>query len=271
MPETDHELLDAIRAGDRAALDRLLTRHQAAIYRFGAKMCRDEEDAKDVLQDTMMAAVRSIPEFRGTSALSTWLYAIARSFCIKKRRTSKFAPDRLESLEAQADQAEEVADARRTPEDDAAGRQIQQALDAAIAGLDPMYREVIVLRDVEGLSAPEVAEVMGLSVEAVKSRLHRARTAVRERIAPALGPPPQEAAGCSGVTELFSRQLEGEIGGDACAALEKHLEGCADCRGRCEALRATLALCKQAGGAAVPPDVERSVREALRRFIDARG
>lgn len=271
MPETDHELLEAIRTGDRGAMDRLLTRHQAAIYRFGAKMCRDEEDAKDVLQDTMMAAVRSIPEFRGGAALSTWLYAIARSFCIKKRRTSKFAPERIESLEAQAGQAEEIADARRSPEDDAAGRQLQHALDAAIADLDPMYREVIVLRDVEGLSAPEVAEVMGLSVEAVKSRLHRARTAVRERIAPALGPPAEESAGCRGVTELFSRQLEGEIGGNACAELEKHLEGCTACRGRCEALRATLALCKRAGGATVPPEVERSVREALRRFIDARG
>src|SRR6266540_237815 len=185
MDETDTELIDAVRNGDRRALERLLARHQPAIYRFGTKMCRDEEDAKDVLQETMFAAARAIPDFRGTSALSTWLYAIARSFCIKKRRTSKFAPERIDSLEAHAEQAAEIADARRTPEEDVAGRQIQSALDQAIAELDPMYREVIALRDVEGLSASEVAEVMGLSVEAVKSRLHRAGAPVDLPLQPA--------------------------------------------------------------------------------------
>ncbi|HET8540008.1 MAG TPA: sigma-70 family RNA polymerase sigma factor [Anaeromyxobacter sp.] len=274
MSDTDQDLLQAVRGGDRRALERLLARHQSQIYRFGAKMCRDEEDAKDVLQETMIAAARTIPEFRGTSAVSTWLYAIARSFCIKKRRTSKFAPERIDSLEAHAEQAAEIADPRRTPEEDVAGRQLQRALESAIGELDPMYREVLALRDVEGLSAAEVAEVMGLSVEAVKSRLHRARTAVREKIAPLLGPAgegvPAPGPGCQDVVELFSRRLEGEIDAGACAELEQHLKTCAACRGRCESLRSTLALCKQAGAAtAVPAHVERSVREALRRFLDA--
>jgi RNA polymerase sigma-70 factor (ECF subfamily) len=277
MPDTDLELLEAVRAGDRRALERLLARHQASIYRFGTKMCRNEEDAKDVLQDTLLAAARNVPDFRGSSTLSTWLYAIARSFCIKKRRTSKFAPERLESLEVHAQQVGQIADARRTPEEDAAGRQLQAALDDAIAELDPMYREVIALRDVEGLSAAEVAEVMGLSVEAVKSRLHRARSAVRERVAPLLSPGAPRAvtagagAGCHDVVEAFSRRLEGEIDGSACAALEKHLEQCAPCRLRCESLRATLALCREAGAAPVPAPVERSVREALRRFLAGQG
>jgi RNA polymerase sigma-70 factor (ECF subfamily) len=275
VSETDSELLEAVRAGDRRALERLLARHQNAIFRFGTKMCRDEEDAKDILQETMLAAARTMPEFRGTSALSTWLYAIARSFCIKKRRTSKFAPERIESLEAHAEQAAEIADERRSPEEDASGRQLRAALDAAIAELDPMYREVIALRDIEGLSAAEVGEVMGLSVEAVKSRLHRARTAVREKIAPLLGPVapaqggPAPGPGCQDVVELFSRRLEGEIDGSACAELERHLSSCAACRGRCDSLRTTLVLCKEAGAAAVPAHVERSVRDALRRFLDS--
>lgn len=273
MAETDRELLEAVRAGDRRALERLLARHQGAIYRFGTKMCRDEEDAKDVLQETMIAAARTLPEFRGDSALSTWLYAVARSFCIKRHRTSKFAPERLESLDANPEQATEVPDPGRTPEQDVAGRQLQAELDAAIHALDPMYREVIALRDVEGLSAAEVAGVMGLSVEAVKSRLHRARTAVRARIAPLLAPPEtaqaQPGAGCRDVVELFSRRLEGDIDGNACAELEKHLERCDGCRTRCETLRTTLALCKRAGSAPVPLHVERSVREALARFLAA--
>jgi RNA polymerase sigma-70 factor, ECF subfamily len=272
MPESDHDLLDAARAGDRRALERLLSRHEAEIYRFGARMCRDEEDGKDVLQETMIAAARTLPDFRGGSALSTWLYAIARSFCIKKRRTSKFAPERVDSLDASPEPARQVADARRSPEEDAAGRQLQQALDAAIRELDPMYREVLVLRDVEGLSAKEVAEVAGISVEAVKSRLHRARTGVRERLAPFLGEgevrPPDPGPGCADVAELFSRRLEGEIDAGACAELQKHLDGCAVCRGRCESLRATLTLCKRAGASPVPAHVERTVREARRRFLE---
>jgi RNA polymerase sigma-70 factor (ECF subfamily) len=270
MRETDQDLIAAARAGDRGALERLLERHQGAVYRFGMKMCREEEDAKDVLQETLFAAARTLPDFRGASSVSTWLYTIARSFCLKKRRTSKFAPT-LESLEAHDETATQVADARRGPEEAAAGRQLQLALDGAIAELEPMYREVLLLRDVEGLSASEVGEILGLTIEAVKSRLHRARVAVRERLAPLFSPAPEAAAlpgpGCQDVVTLFSRRLEGEIDGSACAELEAHLQTCASCRGRCESLRSTLTLCKSAGTAAVPPEVARSVRDALRRFL----
>jgi RNA polymerase sigma-70 factor, ECF subfamily len=270
MASTDQDLLAAARTGDRRALEKLLERHQPAVYRFGLKMCREAEDAKDVLQETLLAAARSLPEFRGASSVSTWLYTIARSFCIKQRRTSKFAPDRLESLDDQAAGAATVPDARRGPEDEVAGRQLRDALDDAIAGLEPMYREVLVLRDVEGLAAAEVAEVMGLSVEAVKSRLHRARVAVREKVAPALGPAAADVApgpGCVDVVTMLSRKLEGEIDGKDCADLETHVAGCASCRGRCDALQATLSLCKRAGTATVPPEVARAVREGLHSFL----
>jgi RNA polymerase sigma-70 factor (ECF subfamily) len=274
MPDTDQELLTAARGGDRAAMERLLGRYQAAVYRFGRKMCGAEEDAKDVLQETLVAAARNLPEFRGGSSLSTWLYTIARSFCIKSRRTSKFAPHRVESLEAHAEAAEEVPDGGRGPEEDAAGRQLRAVLDDAIASLEPMYREVLVLRDVEGLPASEVAEILGLGVEAVKSRLHRARVAVRERVAPhlsidAAGPARPATAACRDVVERFSRRLEDEIDRDACAELEAHLQGCPTCRGQCESLRTTLTLCQRAGAAPVPEDVAVSVRAALRRFLDS--
>ena len=273
MAITDQELIDAARSGDRRALESLLERHQAAVYRFGMKMCGESEDAKDVLQETLFAAARTLPEFRGASSVSTWLYTIARSFCLKKRRTSKFAPQRIESLESQAESAKQVPDARRGPEEDAAGRQLKVVLDAAIAELEPMYREVLVLRDVEGLSAQEVAEVMGLSVEAVKSRLHRARVAVRERVAPLLAPPeaaaPAPREGCQDVVTLLSRRLEGEIDSNTCAEMEAHLQKCPSCRGRCDSLRATLSMCRSAGAAPVPDDVARSVRDSLRRFVEA--
>jgi RNA polymerase sigma-70 factor (ECF subfamily) len=271
MATSDQELLEQARAGDRGALERLLERHQRRVFRFGMKMCGEEEDAKDVLQETLIAAARGIRDFRGASSVSTWLYTIARSFCIKRHRTSKFAPGQVESLEERSREVQGMPDASRGPEEAAVGNQVRSALQSAIGALDPMYREVLVLRDVEGLSAPEVAEVLGLSVEAVKSRLHRARVVVRQQLAAVLGTPepapvPSEKP-CPDIVELFSRKLEGEISGSVCAEIEEHVRACEPCRVRCDSLRATLSLCSQSGEE-VPPRVVQSVRDALRRVIE---
>jgi RNA polymerase sigma-70 factor (ECF subfamily) len=269
---TEHDLLERARSGDRRALESLLERQQAQIYRFGMRMCRDPEDAKDVLQDTLLAMARSVHDFRGASSISTWLYAIARSFCIKKRRKGKFAPAEERSLDG--DDAREVgrlADPGQTPEDQLASKQVQEALESAIRVLAPSYREVLLLRDVEGLTAPEVAEVLGISVQAVKSRLHRARQTVRAAVAPRLGIPdqPVDAAGhCPDVLAVLSRHLEGEVSADACAEMERHLRGCGGCRNACEGLRKTLALCRTVGPSVdVPAPVQASVKRALRDFL----
>lgn len=267
----DHELFAAARDGDKGALEELLERHQGRVYRFGIKMCRDPEDAKDVLQDTLLAMARGVRDFRGVSSISTWLYTIARSFCIKKRRKGKFDPEREESLDTDAaPEAARLADPARAPDDVLAGKEVEQVLERAIRSLDPMYREVLLLRDVEGLTAPEVAEVLGLSTQAVKSRLHRARLMVREQVAPLLGIPGAPAAPgtCPDVLTLFSRHLEDEISADVCAEMERHLEGCPRCRGACDSLKRTLALCRTAGSSAeVPAAVQASVKVALRNFL----
>lgn len=293
MEPSDTALLERARSGDRDALEDLLARHQRRVYRFGLKMCRDPEDAKDVLQETLLAVARNVKDFRGASSVSTWLYTIARSFCIKKRRRSRFAPEQEESLDAREPglEARQIVDPGRGPEDELAGRQIEAALEQAIGGLDPMYREVLVLRDVEGLSAPEVGEVMGLTVEAVKSRLHRARVAVRASVAPLLGAPdptvaapaptPARAAaptpplaaapvagGCPDIVLLFSEHLEGEISASVCADMEQHLSRCPACRSKCDSLQRTLALCRAAPLPEVPEAVQADVRRALQRFIE---
>lgn len=268
---SDERLLAAARAGDKDALESLLERHQAQVYRFGMKMCRDSEDAKDVLQDTLFAAARGVREFRGASSLSTWLFTIARSFCIKKRRRSKFAPDEERSLDTDAAfEATRHAKQGESAEEALAGKQVERALEQAIASLDPMYREVLLLRDVEGLTAPEVAEVAGISVQAVKSRLHRARLAVRERVAPLLGiePSPPPSGGCPDVLTMFSQHLEDQISAERCAEMQRHLEGCDRCRGTCESLRRTLAMCRTLAPATpVPPSVQASIKAALRDFL----
>ncbi len=268
---SDERLLAAARAGDKQALETLLERHQEQVYRFGLKMCRDPEDARDVLQDTLLAMARSVRDFRGSSSLSTWLYTIARSFCIKKRRRSKFAPEEQQSLDSEAaGGARQLAAPGDTPDQAFAARQVERALERAIAALDPMYREVLLLRDVEGLTAPEVAEVLGVSVQAVKSRLHRARLSVRERVAPLLGvePEPPLPGGCPDVLMTLSRHLEDEISSERCAEMERHLEGCARCRGTCDSLKRTLALCRTVGPSApVPAPLQASVRTALRSYL----
>lgn len=285
LETSDAALLERARGGDRRALDDLLGRHQRRVYRFGLKMCRDPEDAKDILQETLLAVARTVKDFRGASSVSTWMYTIARSFCIKKRRRSKFAPAEEESLDARAPgtEARQVADPARAPDESLAGRQIEAALEQAIGSLDPMYREVLILRDVEGLTAPEVAEVMGLTVEAVKSRLHRARVAVREAMGPLLAiprfpaepgaplPAPAPSEACPDIVQLFSRHLEGEISASVCADMERHLARCPSCQSRCDSLQRTLSLCKAAPlpevPGKVPEEIQASVRKALQRFI----
>lgn len=266
----DAELLTLARNGDKAALTALLERHQAQVYRFGMRMCRDPEDAQDVLQETLLAMARGVRDFRGASSISTWLYTIARSFCIKKRRRSKFAPEET-SLDAAATSAESLMDPAQHPDEALAGKQVEQALEQAIHALDPNQREVLILRDVEGLTAPEVAEVLGISVQAVKSRLHRARIAVRDSVSPVLGVPtdaPASTDSCPDVLTLFSQHIEDEISSDVCLEMERHLERCTRCRGACDSLKRTLALCRTAAGdTEVPAPVQMKVRRAVQEFL----
>jgi len=270
--ETD-AVVRAARDGSAEALDALLRRHQPQVFRFGLKMCGNRDDASEVLQETLFAAARTLHGFRGAASLSTWLYAIARSFCIKKRRRGVFAPD-LVSLESEPQAAAAVPDRGRDPERTLADREIEAALQAAIAALDDGAREVLLLRDVEGLSAAEVAEVTTLSVPAVKSRLHRARAEVRARLAPLLAPVPGDARrrprGCPDVVELLSRHLEGEIGRDDCAEMERHVAGCAACDAACRSLRETLHLCRSAPAPDVPDTLQESIRLGIRDVLAER-
>ena len=260
---SDEELVKAAQAGDRAAVETLLARHEQQIYRFGMRMCGHPEDAKEVLQETMLAMAQSLPTFRGQSSISTWLYTIARSFCIKQRRLHKEEPATHESLDA----AVAVPIAGASPEDAAAARQTDAVLNRAIESLAPEYREVLWLRDAEGLTAAEVGAALGLTIEAVKSRLHRARVAVRAEVAQRLGAEAPALPGCPDIASLLSQHLEGDITSDVCATMESHLAGCARCRATCDSLRDVLARCRRAGDDGVPVAVQQRVRIALQDLL----
>jgi RNA polymerase sigma-70 factor (ECF subfamily) len=265
--------LEAARQGDAAALEALLVRYQPHLYRFGLRMCGNVEDAGEVAQESLISMARSLGDFRGDSSVSSWLYTIARRFCIKKRRRSKFAPAREESLDSPGTDVQRLADPAPSPEEQATHRELATVLTHAIDALDPSHREVLVLRDVEGLSAPEVARILGVSVDAVKSRLHRARVAVRQEVAPVFARPAIESprgAMCPDILTLFSRHLEGEIDPSVCAAMEAHLAQCSHCRHTCESLRRTLAMCRQLPTPEVPPSLEASIKAAIHAFLDQR-
>jgi RNA polymerase sigma-70 factor (ECF subfamily) len=265
----DDALLAAARAGNAAALETLLVRYQPRVYRFGVKMCGNAEDAGDVVQDTLLAMARSVREFRGDSSVATWLYTIARRFCVRNRRRGKFAPAREDSLDALGPHdSQRLADPAPSPEQQAAGREIEDVLTQAIRCLEPAQREVLLLRDVEGLTAPEVARVLGISVQAVKSRLHRARRAVREQVAPAVGATPAgSSTSCPDVVSLLSQHLEGDIAPEVCARMESHVAQCERCRDVCESLKRTLAQCRAVPAATVPATVANRVREAIRDYL----
>ncbi|MBK8172389.1 MAG: sigma-70 family RNA polymerase sigma factor [Sandaracinaceae bacterium] len=265
----ERTLVARAQEGEEKAIAELLSRYQGRIYRFGMRMCSGREDAEDVLQETLLAMARSIRTFRGASSLSTWLYSIARSQCIKKRARERRNVD--VALGVNAPGARSAAeDDSPLPDQVVSDAEIGNILNHAISSLDDGQREVLVLRDVEGLSAGEVADVVGVSVDAVKSRLHRARLAVRERVAPHLAefrtPAPREAA-CPDVLMLFSRHQEGEISADLCAEMEKHLETCAGCRDACGSLQKTLALCHASTAPHVPDALQESVRHSLREIL----
>ncbi|MBK8259215.1 MAG: sigma-70 family RNA polymerase sigma factor [Polyangiaceae bacterium] len=268
--EVASEVLLRARVGDPVALATLVESVQNRVYSFSLKMCTQPEDAKDVLQETLLSLVRDIGKFRGDSTLSTWLYTVARSHCIKKRRRGKHAPQAVLSWEDEVDQDEVATDGAALPDESLSQKQLDEVIKAAIVRLSPPYREVFVLRDVEGLSANEVAAVVGIGVEAVKSRLHRARLSVREWVAPALDGkilPSQSPGSCPDVLTLLSKNMEGEISQQTCADMEKHLASCSRCRGACDSLRKTLFACRSTAGDEVPKSVQHSVKVALQQFF----
>ena len=274
MDPPEKQLLAAAQAGDRRAMERLLAAEAPRVARFAARMCRNPSDAEEVAQEALIAAVRTLPNFRADASLSTWLYTIVRSFCIKQRRRGRTVRQADTSLDDPASAASfQSADEHPRPDADMADRELGAAIEHAVGTLAPMYREVLVLRDMEGLSAQEVADALGLRVDAVKSRLHRARIAVREQLTPVLEMPrdPDTAHGsCPDVLATYSRHMEGEIRPETCAAMEAHLAQCPRCQGRCDSLRRTLLLCKTSPGPAVAPSTQQLVRVALQRALAQR-
>jgi RNA polymerase sigma-70 factor (ECF subfamily) len=262
MPTVD-ALIERAKGGDAAALEQLLTSVAPAVHRHGLRMCKSADDADDVLQDTLLAIASHLGDFEGRSSFSSWVFALARSACVRRRRGLKNRP-------AISDEAvPEPSDEAPTPEQSAADSELSRALGRALDGLPDDYREVILLRDMEGLTAPETAESLGVSVDAVKSRLHRAREALRDALRPMLEPgAAAPAPACPEMALLWSRKLEGDLSQHDCSEMQKHFAVCPACSAACHALKRALLACRTSAGSTVPSRVQAHVKAAMREWIE---
>ena len=220
----DAAVLDRARVGDRDAMERVLESVAPSIRRFAVTMCKNDADADDVVQDALLTIATKLDSFEGRSSFATWAFTLARTACSRRRRGLKNRPaEGDDALDTQPSEA-------RGPEERVSDQEIGALVARALDTLPEDYRAVLLLRDGEGLTAPEAAAVLGTTVDALKSRLHRARSALREALVPVIGgDAPRPAPDCPDVVAALSTKLEGDLDSQACARMEKHVESCRAC------------------------------------------
>jgi RNA polymerase sigma-70 factor (ECF subfamily) len=187
IKDKDFELIRAINSGQFDRFPDLVKRYEQKLYNFSLRMCRDPADAEDIVQETFLNVFKYLKDFRYETKFKNWLYRVAASTCIKKRRKSKFAPQRELSLDefypqSEAEVSDQVPDWAQMPLDKVLSNELLDKINEAIVKLPEKYRLVIVLRDIEGFSTAETAQILNLSDANVKVRLHRARLFLRDKL-----------------------------------------------------------------------------------------
>jgi RNA polymerase sigma-70 factor (ECF subfamily) len=180
----DAELVRLAQGGETRAFDELVRRYQDKVYRLSYKILRHEDDAAEALQDALLSAYRGLKNFKAESTFSTWLYRVATNAALMKYRKRRDGHVSLERSQSDNEDAEPLAlpDWSAQPLDELLDTETREVMQEGIDRLPEELRIVFVLRDVEGLSNGEVSEVLDLSIPAVKSRLHRARLQLRNRL-----------------------------------------------------------------------------------------
>jgi RNA polymerase sigma-70 factor (ECF subfamily) len=231
------------------------------------RVCGQREDAEDTMQEVLLKSVPHLPKFDSPKALVVWLYKVAKNRCLMTRRRSKFAPNPDLSLEELMPDRKELerlgTDGSINPEAFAIRSQEAGRLRDAIQRLPPQYRIVLVLRDMEGLTDEEVAEITGLRSGTVRVRLHRARLFVRKELMKGLklrsgraavaspvssqqpGNEQPRPARCKAMFAELSNYLDEQLDDSLCEELERHLNGCEPCKVFLSSLEATIKQCRK--------------------------
>ena len=180
----DDELVRFAQGGENRAFDELVRRYQDKVYRLCYKILRHEDDAAEALQDAFLSAYRGLKNFKAESTFSTWLYRVATNASLMKYRKRRDKHVSLDQSQSQEDEAEplQLPDWSAQPPEELLTAEMREVMAESIERLPEELRKVFVLRDIRELSNDEVSKELNLSVAAVKSRLHRARIALRERL-----------------------------------------------------------------------------------------
>lgn len=188
---SDDVLVERFRGGDRQAFEELVRRHRSRIYHLALRMTKNEQEALEIVQETFLSAYRKLPEFRGESAVGSWIHRIAANFALMRLRHKKVVDGVEEPLETEDGKFRPDGHWSEGPtgywgrraDDIVLDTELRGQINQAVDALPDSYRAVFLLRDIEGLSYDEIANALQTTVPAVKSRLHRARLSLRERLA----------------------------------------------------------------------------------------
>lgn len=188
--EAEVALARELAAGNLAAFDGFVERFRTRLFQYSLLVCGQHEDAEEVAQDTLLKVFQNFDQLREPEHVRAWVFRIARNACLMKRRKSVFAPTQELSLDelmpapgqTGGERKLEIADWSNLPETEALRGELKGVLEKAIAGLPEIYKAVLLLRDVEELSTGETAGILDVSEDVVKTRLHRARLALRQNL-----------------------------------------------------------------------------------------
>jgi RNA polymerase sigma-70 factor, ECF subfamily len=192
LPDVDAPLIERVKQGDVKAFEMLVVKYQRRVERLVARMVRDVDIVQDITQETFIRAYRAIPQFRGESAFYTWLYRIAVNTAKKALLQLKRDPLVTESARLSRDEDDETSRVENeltdgeTPDAVLASKQVARAVNSAVEALSEDLRQAITLREIEGLSYEEIAEMMNCPIGTVRSRIFRAREAIAQRLRPLL-------------------------------------------------------------------------------------
>ena len=275
--------VELLREGDDASVEQALQLLQNTVFAFSMRVCGQREDAEDTMQEVLMKSVPHLPKFDNPKALVVWLYRVAKNRCLMNRRKSKFAPEHELSLEALMPDRKELeqlsADGRVNPESFAIRGEQGSRLREAIQKLPPQYRIVLVLRDMEGLTDDDVAEITGVRVGTVRVRLHRARLFVRKELMRAWMPgtakrvrPQRHTVGqnrparCKAMFAELSDYLDEHLDDSLCEELERHMKGCQPCQTFVATLEATIEQCRNSASEGPPAKSARLREELIQQY-----
>ena len=175
------ELARALSAGEPGAFERFVEHFRSKIFNYGWQICGRPQDAEDIAQETLLRIFQHSDQLREPGHLCAWVFRIAKNACLMQKRKSVFAPEYELPLD-QFSTSSEVTDASRLPDEEIQWDEVRAVLHRLIADLPMDYRAVVLLRDIEEFSTQETAQILDLTTDAVKTRLHRARAAMRPKL-----------------------------------------------------------------------------------------